>query len=92
MQCIVLDPKSIRVAHELVHLSVGNLGILRQIRDSDGAARFCRHEQLGTTEMVRLITGDVVRCTFFPDVALIPRCHFVRQVCWPRSRVRWRSS
>ena len=64
VQCIVLDPPSIRVAHELVHLSVGNLGILRQIRDSDGAARFCRREQLGTTEIVRLITGDVVRCTF----------------------------
>jgi hypothetical protein len=72
VQCIVLDPKSIRVAHELVHLSVGNLGILRQIRDSDGAARFCRHVQLGTTEMVRLITGDVVRCTFSRTWPLSP--------------------
>jgi hypothetical protein len=72
VQCIELDPKSIRVAHELVHLSVGNLGILRQIRDSDGAARFCRCEQLGRTEMVRLITGDVVRCTFSRTWPLSP--------------------
>ena len=50
VQCIVLDPKSIRVSHELVHLSVGNLGVLRQIRDSDGAARFCRRRANGSNK------------------------------------------
>ena len=92
VQCIVLDPKSIRVAHELVHLSVGNLGILRQIRDSDGAARFCRRVQLGTTEIELLITGGCRAMHVFPDLALIPGCHFVRQVWGRSSRVRWRSS
>ena len=42
VQCFVLYPRRIGVAHDLVKLSVGNLGILRQFRDSDGKARFCR--------------------------------------------------
>ncbi len=35
VQCFVLELLGLAVAHDLVHLSVGNLGILQQIRDSD---------------------------------------------------------
>jgi hypothetical protein len=64
VQCFVLDPCRIEVGHDLVHLAVGNLGILRQIRDSDGCARFCLRRQLGSTETVRLSNGRLVRCTY----------------------------
>ena len=64
VQCIVLDPNSVELAHDLVHLAIGNLGVVRQIRDSDRAARFCRREQLGTTEMVRLSNGQLVSCAY----------------------------
>ncbi len=64
VQCFVLDPHRIEVAHDLVHLAVGNLGILRQIRDSDGCARFCLRRQVGSTETVRLCNGRLVLCTY----------------------------
>ena len=64
VQCLVLDANSIAVAGYIVHLSVGNQGILRQINDTDGTARFCHRDQLGTTEMVRLSTGKAVYCTY----------------------------
>ncbi len=68
MQWTVLDPDciestTIEVANDLVHLPAGNLGILRQIRESNGTARFCRREQLDTTKMVQPSTGILVSCT-----------------------------
>jgi hypothetical protein len=64
VQCLVLDPNSIGVAHDIQHLSVGNQGVLRQIDDTNKIARFCRSSQLGTTETVQLSTGESVRCIY----------------------------
>ncbi len=54
VQCLVLDPNSIGVAHNIQHLSVGNQGVLRQIDDTNRIARFCRSSQLGTTETAQI--------------------------------------
>ena len=64
VQCLVLDPNSIGVAHDIQHLSVGNQGVLRQIDDTNKIARFCRSSQLGTTETVQLSTGESVSCIY----------------------------
>jgi hypothetical protein len=64
VQCLVLDPDSIGVARDIQHLSVGNHGVLRQIDDTNRIARFCRSDQLGTTETVHLSTGESVSCTY----------------------------
>ena len=64
VQCLVLDPSSIGVAHDIQHLSVGNHGLVRQIDETNRIARFCRSSQLGTTETVQLSTGESVRCIY----------------------------
>ena len=79
MQCLVLDPDSIGVAHDILNLSVGNHGVLRQIDDTNRIARFCRSDQLGTTETVHLSTGESVSCTYtrtwpkYPDAEISGR-------------------
>lgn len=79
VQCLVLDPNSIGVAHDIQHLSVGNQGVLRQIDDTNRIARFCRSNQLGTTETVQLSTGESVSCTYtrtwpkYPDADISDR-------------------
>jgi len=75
VQCLVLDANSIAVARDIVHLSLGNQGILRQINDTDGTARFCHRDQLGTTEMVRLSTGKAVYCTYARTWPDCPEAH-----------------
>jgi hypothetical protein len=47
-----------------MHLLVGNLEILLQINEKTGTARFCHCDQLGTTKLVQLSTGETVRCTY----------------------------
>jgi uncharacterized membrane protein YgcG len=64
VQCLVLDKSSLRIAHEICHLAVGNLGVLRQINGTTGMARFCCREDLGKTVTFRLCTGKRVLCTF----------------------------
>jgi hypothetical protein len=79
VQCLVLDPDSIGVARDIQHLSVGNHGVLRQIDDTNRIARFCRSDQLGTTETVHLSTGESVSCTYtrtwpkYPDAEISGR-------------------
>ena len=63
VQCLVLDKDSIRVASEVRNLAAGNLGLLRQINNRAGTARFCCSVDLGKTAMVRLSTGKMVHCT-----------------------------
>ena len=66
VQCLVLDKSSLRVASEVRNLAAGNLGLLRQINDRAGTARFCCSvdHDLGKTAMVRLSTGQMVHCTY----------------------------
>ena len=64
VQCLVLDKNSLRVASEVRNLAAGNLGLLRQINDRAGTARFCCSVDLGKTAMVRLSTGKLVHCTY----------------------------
>ncbi len=52
VQCLVLDKSSLRVAHEVCNLSIGKLGVLRQINDTTGTARFCCREDLGKSVTV----------------------------------------
>jgi len=79
VQCLVLDPNSIGVAHDIQHLSVGNHGLVRQIDETNRIARFCRSNQLGTTETVQLSTGENVSCTYtrtwpiYPDAEISDR-------------------
>ncbi len=64
-----------------MHLAVGSLGILRQIRDSDECARFCLHRQLDSTKTVLLSNGSLVRCTYvqtWPRPADPASCSFDR--------------
>jgi hypothetical protein len=64
VQCPVLDKNSLLVASEVRNLAAGNLGLLRQINDRTGTARFCCSVDLGKTAMVRLSTGKMVHCTY----------------------------
>jgi hypothetical protein len=64
VQCFVLDKNSLRVASEIRNLAAGNLGLLRQINDRAGTARFCCSVDLGKTAVVRLSDGKVVHCTY----------------------------
>jgi hypothetical protein len=64
VQCFVLDKNSLRVASEIRNLAAGNLGLLRQINDRAGTARFCCSVDLGKTAVVRLSNGKVVHCTY----------------------------
>ena len=64
VQCLVLDRCTVRVAHEIVNLAEGNLGVLRQMNDTTGRARFCLREDLGKTVVATLSTGKRVICTF----------------------------
>ncbi len=79
VQCLVLDPNSIGVAHDIQHLSVGNQVVLRQIDYTNRISRFCRSNQLGTTETVQLSTGESVTCTYtrtcpkYPDAEISDR-------------------
>jgi hypothetical protein len=41
VQCLVLDKSSLLVAHEICHLAIGNLCVLRQINDTTGTASLC---------------------------------------------------
>ncbi len=49
VQCLVLDKNSLRVASKVCNLEAGNLGLLRQINDRTGTARFCCSVDLGKT-------------------------------------------
>jgi hypothetical protein len=71
VQCLVLDKNSLRVASEVRNLAAGNLGLLRQINDRAGTARFCCSVDLGKTAMVRLSTGEMVHCTYIESW---PKC------------------
>jgi hypothetical protein len=79
VQCLVLDPNSIGIAHDIQHILVGNQGVLRQIDDTNRIARFCRSSQLGTTETVQLSTGESVSCIYnrtwskYPDAVISDR-------------------
>ena len=41
VQCLVLDKSSLRIAHDICHLAIGSLGVLRQINGTTGMALFC---------------------------------------------------
>ena len=76
VQCLVLNKTSMRVAHEICNLSVGNLGMLRQINDRACTARFCPLSDLGKTALVRLSTGAFVSCKYtvtWPNVVVCSR-------------------
>ena len=75
VQCLVLDRNSLRVASEVRNLAAGNLGLLRQIIDRTGAARFCCSVDLGKTAMVRLSTGKMVHCTYTDCHRVLARKH-----------------
>jgi hypothetical protein len=73
VQCLVLEKSSVMVAHEICNLSVGNLGVLRQINDTTGTVRFCLCSDVGKTAVVRLSTGTSVYCKYtvsWPKVAI----------------------
>ena len=72
-----MGASSVAVAQDIIHLSVGNLGILRQIHDKTGTARFCHRDQLGTTKLMRLSTNETVRCTY---TRLWPACSDVAAI------------
>ena len=63
VQCMVWDKAQLRVANEIINLSKGNLGLLRQFIDTTGKARFCHRDDLGKTVMAQLSTGRRVQCT-----------------------------
>jgi hypothetical protein len=77
VQCLVFDKNSPRVASEVHNLAAGNLGVLRQINDRAGTARFCCSVDLGKIAVVLLSTGIMVHCTYaasWPtDTKITPR-------------------
>ncbi len=61
--CYVLKPDTVRKATELVDLSEGNLGILKQIIGTTGSPRFCHVSYLGKCMLVQLRTGVTAKCS-----------------------------
>ena len=86
VQCLVLDRNSLRVAREISNLAAGNLGVLRQINDRAGTARFCCSVDLGKTAAVRLSTGEMVHCTYAASWPTNTKCASGRKVGESRKR------
>ena len=75
-QCLVLDKNSLRVASEVSNLAAGNLGLLRQINDRAGTARFCCSADVGKTALVRPSTGKMAQCTY---TVSWPKCTYTER-------------
>ena len=60
VRCIVLDKHSIRLAREIVNLSKGCLGMVRQFALKTGVPHFCHKEDLGKIVGVALPGGKKV--------------------------------
>jgi hypothetical protein len=77
VRCLVLDPSSIRIATEFVHLAKGCLGLVNQFALQTGVPHFCHIEDVGK------LVSFVLPCGLRIDRRLV--------VTWPENRNARRS-